>query len=174
MSQLAMLLPDGAPRASSRGFAVREAVHGDEAGLAQVLAAAFGDRTWSDERVQRELTGAEDVLEVFVAEDEDGIVATASARRFEKFPGLGYVHWVAVAPEKRGQRLGRFVVEAVTEYFSRAGVPGVILETDDERLPAIATYLGLGFVPEYLADDHRPRWSQVFAALGDAQSRKEK
>jgi hypothetical protein len=46
----------------------------------------------------------------------------------------------------------------------------VLLETDDFRLAAIKSYLGLGFVPVYRtdaarADDHEARWSAIFATL---------
>lgn len=173
MSQLAMLLPAVAarPTAELGRVVVRRADSGDEPGIAHVLGGAFEDHTWTPERVHAELTGAEDVLAVYVAEDDDGVTATASARRFEKFPGAGYVHWVGVSPDKRGQRLGRVVVEEVIAHFGRLGVPEVVLETDDVRLAAIATYLGLGFVPEYLEDNHRARWSKVFTGLSTAKSK---
>ncbi|MDH2443340.1 GNAT family N-acetyltransferase [Amnibacterium sp. CER49] len=157
---------------TDEGRAVRRATEADEAALARLLGESFDDPTWSAERVQGELTRAADVLAVFVVEDEDGLVATASARSAEKFPGLGYVHWVGVSPQKRGQRLGRVVVEQVVAHFDAMGIGGVILETDDVRLPALATYLGLGFVPEYLDEDHRRRWSAVFSALSGHKGRK--
>jgi mycothiol synthase len=47
-----------------------------------------------------------------------------------------------------------------------------VLETDDPRLPAIASYLGMGFVPLYAAPDHETRWSAVFAQLAVAWRKK--
>ena len=57
----------------------------------------------------------------------------------------------------------------VVEPFAKDGLWPVILETDDEHLPASPRYLGLGFVPHYLDDDHQERWSRVFRAIKAAQ-----
>lgn len=163
------------PSARDDAPAIRTAGTEDEAAIARLLAKAFGDDTWNAERVRSELTGAPDVKAVLVVDDGSGVIATASARHWqEKFPDAGYVHWVAVDPEARGRRLGRAVVDAVVEHFRSAGLTQVVLETDDERLPAIATYLGMGFVPEYLDADHQVRWSQVFSALHSAKVSKER
>jgi mycothiol synthase len=45
------------------------------------------------------------------------------------------------------------------------GCGEAILDTDDFRLPAIRTYLRLGFTPEISADDHAHRWDRIFAEL---------
>jgi mycothiol synthase len=171
MTQLAMLLP-AVPGHLDRADAVpvREAAASDAVAVAQVLAAAFPGETWDEARVRRDLTEAPDVLAVFVAEVDDEVAATASARSVpERFPGQGYLHWVGADPRHGGRGLGRAVVSAVLQYFSAEGLSSVVLETDDERLPAISTYLALGFVPLYLGDDHQERWSAVFTALDRAR-----
>jgi mycothiol synthase len=43
-----------------------------------------------------------------------------------------------------------------------------VLETDDERLPAIKVYLALGYVPQYPDASHEDRWSKIFRALSAA------
>ena len=45
------------------------------------------------------------------------------------------------------------------------GYPAAVLETDDFRIPAIRSYMKLGFVPVYdvRGEDHRARWSKVTA-----------
>ena len=47
------------------------------------------------------------------------------------------------------------------------GYAAAFLGTDDFRVPAVRTYLGLGFVPDYVEDSHRLRWSAVFAKIGE-------
>jgi mycothiol synthase len=59
---------------------------------------------------------------------------------------------------------------AVLRRFAADSRKSSILETDDVRLPAIASYLGQGFIPHYTDPDHEDRWSRVFEQL--AQSRR--
>jgi mycothiol synthase len=171
MSQLAMLLPAGPEHLDPAGaIPVRTTTTRDDEAVALVLAAAFPGEPWDEARVRRDLTGAPDVLAVFVAELDGEVVATASARSVpDRFPGQGYLHWVGADPRYGGRGLGRTVVTAVLRYLSAEGLWPVVLETDDERLPAIATYLALGFVPLYLDGDHQARWSSVFTALDRAR-----
>lgn len=177
MSQLAMLLPTRPPArpsgpAATAAARFRTATAADDEGLAALLGAAFPEQKWGAARVERELTGAADVSHVFVLDDAGVVTATASARHgVAEFPGMGYVHWVGVRPEARGRSLGRAATLRVVEHFAAGGPWPVVLTTDDERLPAISTYLGLGFIPHYVDDDHRERWSQVFVALRDARTR---
>lgn len=171
MSQIAMLLPVR-PRAETSAGALRfrRADERDDEAIASLLDVAFADPAWTTERAHSDLTGAEDVLAVYVLERDGRLVATASARHEQKrFPGLGYVHWVGVAPSERGRGFGRDAVERVDAHLIAEGLWPIILETDDDRLPAISTYLGLGFIPHYIDDDHEERWSHVFAALSEAR-----
>ena len=72
---------------------------------------------------------------------------------------------VCALPEQRGRGLGRLVTLATLHYMRDRGDTNVLLETDDFRIPAVRSYLGLGFVPVYLEDpasDHVARWSDVF------------
>lgn len=139
---------------------------GDEAGLADLLDSAFEEH-WDVARVRRDLLEDSTVRRTFVVRDGARIVATASQRYVEDHPGTGYLHWVAAHPEARGRRLGRTATLAVLHAFLADGLHASVLETDDERLPAITVYLELGYVPVYRADGHEERWSQIFRALGE-------
>ena len=48
------------------------------------------------------------------------------------------------------------------------GLNPAILETNEPNLPALKTYLKLGFCPRLLAAHHESRWEQIFAALNMA------
>ena len=100
-------------------------------------------------------------------EREGETIATASARLLpERFPASGYLHWVAVDPAHQGQKLGHSVSLAVLREFQALGCSDAVLETQDHRLPAIKTYLALGFKPERLDEAHRLRWERINAVLG--------
>ncbi len=170
MAQLVMKRPPGAPALPPEGpMAVREAGSGDAAGLARLLAAAFPEQRWDVGRVNKELLDPPDVPVTYVIEEDGQIVATASVRYNERFPGAGYVHWVGVDPARRGRRLGTVVMTRVMRRFEADGRAFSILETDDFRLPAIASYLGQGFIPHYTDADHEVRWSKVFEQLAQGR-----
>jgi mycothiol synthase len=175
--QLLMRLPalsDLPPaRSLSPGFVVRLAVPADYGQLAELLAEAYGD-TWDAERVAGEFSldnGVEAiylVASVFGQGGPEGrlppgeIVATAAARYLpDRYPNAGYVHYVGVRVSERGKRLGEVVTRRVLVHFADAGLDQAVLETDDFRLPAVRTYLRLGFVPEPRAPGDAVRWSKV-------------
>ena len=51
-------------------------------------------------------------------------------------------------------------------YFEERGFPKLYLMTDDWRLPAVKTYLQLGFEPDLYDDDHEGRWAKLRDTLG--------
>ncbi len=147
------------------GYALRLAEAPDADGIAVVMASAFGPE-WAADRVRRSLLDAPDVETTFVIETAGGPVATASARLDPvRFAGSGYVHWVGVHADHRGQRLGAAVVLAVLDRFRELGCRDAVLETDPPRLPAIRTYLNLGFRPESVGPEHEAMWRDSFASL---------
>ncbi len=166
MAQLVMKRPAGAAEPEVAAVTIREATAADAAALAALLGAAFPEIEWDEARARRDLLDAADVPVTYVIEGADGgLKATASVRYTDRFPGCGYVHWVGVAPEERGKRLGTAVMTRVLSRFAEDGMTTSILETDDVRLPAIASYLGQGFIPHYTDADHEDRWSRVFETL---------
>jgi len=154
------------------GCRVRPLGPGEEEALTRVLQSAFPERAWTVEWVRSALTQAPDVEAVYVVELDGRIVGTASARRVpDRFPGEGYLHWVGVDPGAQGRGLGRLATLRVLHHFRDAGVASVVLETDDFRLPAIRSYLALGFAPQPVHESHPARWRAVLEALGPAGER---
>jgi mycothiol synthase len=177
--QLLMRLPalsDLPPaRSLSPGYTLRQAVPADYGQLAELLAEAYGD-TWDAERVAGEFSLDNGVEAIYVvaspsaAAEGSGqsnrVVATAAARYLpDRYPKAGYVHYVGVRVSERGKRLGEVVTRRVLVHFADAGLDQVVLETDDFRLPAVRTYLRLGFVPEPRAPGDAVRWSKVLRNL---------
>jgi RimJ/RimL family protein N-acetyltransferase len=84
--------------------------------------------------------------------DEAGYLTVMHAAGFASF-------------DHAGKKLGRVVCAAATARFLRAGYRRIYLKTDDWRLPAIVTYLRLGYVPLLYAPDMAERWQAVHARL---------
>ena len=94
------------------------------------------------------------------------LVATACAWRSEKWgKNTGVLHMVAALPEHRGHHLGYHISLAALHQLAREGLHHAVLQTDDDRLPAIVTYLKLGFQP-YLCDPGQAaRWEKIYRYL---------
>ncbi len=172
MTQLFMVHPgpltDFSAPALDSGYAIRKAVQADSRALAELLSEAYDD-AWSAPRVGRELLDAPDVPVTWVIEDSAGIVAVASERILpDSYPDAGYVHYVAVSRRARGHRLGAAVTAQCLIGFGKRGLPTAVLETDDFRVPAVVTYLRLGFVPEIrpqTASVETKSWSELLPEL---------
>ena len=148
------------------GFELREYRKEDLTGLASLMAEAFEDESWSEEKLKSALVEAPDVPVTYVVESQGAIVASASVRLLPaRFPHSGYVHWVASRKSQRGKRLGYFVTLAVLHEFVRRGCRDAVLETQDERLPAIKTYQNLGFKPVFLDESYKGRWERILSEI---------
>ena len=149
------------------GYLLRQSMVGDEEQLAALLSAAFPESEWSEERARLEFTEDPNVISTFVIEKNGLLVATSTALLSpEELPCTGIVHWVGGAPSEKGRRLGFIVTLATLYEFVRIGCKDSLLRTDDRRLPAIKTYLNLGFTPEFTSVTHPARWEKIYALLG--------
>jgi mycothiol synthase len=149
------------------GYMLRRAVPDDAPRLARLLQAAFPEMHWDEEQSRERLLEAPDVTDTLLICREDVCVASASARLLPvRFPGSGYVHWVGSDPEHRGRRLGATVTLAVLHRFVELQCESAVLETEDWRLPAIRTYLRLGFLPIRYGTDPENTWAKISANLG--------
>lgn len=149
------------------GYTLRETQPEDVPAVAAVLDRAFTDEAWDEARLAATLNEQQGVKQTLVVDFNSQPIATASARlQPDRFPGSGYLHWVAVDPDHRGRRLGFFLSLAVLHTFRTLGCTDAVLETQDHRLAAIQTYLKLVFLPEYRDEAHRERWSAITEIIG--------
>ncbi len=106
---------------------------------------------------------------IFVIEHEatGTLVATSFCKNepSEKHPAGGELGWVAGDPDHAGQGLGVAVCAAVTARFIEAGYRDIYLITQDWRLPAIKTYLKLGYEPEIDSNEMTDVWETIFQNL---------
>jgi ribosomal protein S18 acetylase RimI-like enzyme/catechol 2,3-dioxygenase-like lactoylglutathione lyase family enzyme len=136
----------------------------DIADLTGVLAAAFSEMVWTPRKVRESLYDDVTIQETIILIDaESGAIAATATARFvpDRYPNSGYLHWVGAYPHYKGQGLGQYVTLAVLHAFRERGYADAVLETQDMRLPAIHTYLKLGFAPEQYDETHEARWYAI-------------
>jgi mycothiol synthase len=167
-SQLEMLWPPDAdlppvPNVPS-GFRLRPYTPADEAAYMTLLDRAGMGRCPLEYWFQHLLPEG-----FFVVESpQPGRLAAAcfaSHHPAPRHPYGGNLGWLAADPEYSGRGLGRSATAAVVRRLRSAGYHRIYLTTDDSRLPALAVYLRMGWVPLLFADDMRGRWERVCARL---------
>jgi mycothiol synthase len=99
-------------------------------------------------------------------------VATAQLvlHREDNYAPIPELGWVAAAPEHRGKGIGFAVCLAVLRYAAALGHQSLFLRTDDHRLPAIRSYLRLGFQPWMYESTAPDRWAQILARLNSDEA----
>lgn len=105
---------------------------------------------------------------VVVHEASDTLVATGMGQYCpieDLYPDGYEVGWIAADPEHSGLGLGRLVTAMATARLVEEGAGRIYLQTDDFRLPALKTYLGLGFVPHLWSTGMAERWQTICARL---------
>jgi len=127
-----------------------------------------GFKGWtSDSVAQKRLAVIPDGFFVIEHLGTGKIVATTMAthRPTALHPCGGELGWVAADPAHKGRGLGLATCAAVTALFIRRGYRRIYLQTDDWRLPAIKTYLNLGWEPFPYCEGMKERWDMVLKQL---------
>ncbi len=171
--QLQMIWPQGGmidPAAFPlpTGYKVRSFRPGDESEFFHLMHLA-GFEGWDTTTLQPWLARIIPDGWFFVVDEASGaLVCTAMTthRPSEHHPFGGELSWVAGHPGHAGKGLGRVVCAAVVRRFLSAGYRNIYLYTDDWRLPAIKSYLQLGFIPLLFVPEMAERWEQICTQLG--------
>jgi len=149
------------------GFSIRHYQPGDDAHWERILSASFETafESGSFQRIMRDdfAFRAERVL--FVCRDEEPLGTAAAYYRPHFGRETGYLHYVAISPAATGFGLGLQISLACMHQMVREGRTSAVLLTDDHRIPALKTYLKLGYAPLITDESHRDRWRDVFAVL---------
>ncbi|NLZ55841.1 MAG: GNAT family N-acetyltransferase [Clostridiaceae bacterium] len=90
----------------------------------------------------------------------------------------GVVHYLSVLPEARGLKMGHHLMIHTMRYMLRAGMKQLWLRTHAHRLPALNTYLKLGWLPLIDGDATKVEaeiavWRRVYADLRSGERRDE-
>ena len=151
------------------GYGMRTYRKGDEGHWARIISDSFGGRERTAQDTENEITEKRCFYSrrFYFATHHGVPVGTACAwRQSVDEKDVGYVHMVGVVAEHTGHKLGKWVSLAVLSYFRDNGFKCSMLDTDDFRIPAIKTYLNLGFIPVYVEEGQPERWSDIFEKLG--------
>lgn len=150
------------------GHTIRTYLRGDEAAWAAIMNECIGSG-WTAERCRASLIEKPQFEPegLFFAVCGGQPVGTACAwRNAAEERQVGYVHMVGVLRAHRGKRLGWAVTVEVLSYLKRRTFSEARLLTDDFRLSAIRSYLGVGFEPLLTHESHPERWKKVYEQLG--------
>ena len=171
--QLSMIWPDA--RMSHwpewqvpTGYLLRHFRKGDEEAYLELMhIAGFND--WNRDNLNAVLKSAVPNGIVFVEHVATAkIVATAMGwhKQSPLFPDGYEMGWVAADSTHKGKGLGQIVTNAATRALLEHGARRIYLLTDDWRLPAIKTYLKVGYVPLYHKPGMKRYWHKLFITLG--------
>jgi mycothiol synthase len=141
---------------------------GDEIRWINVLQTNGELGEWNLDRVQKAFHAENgrvwpESIHLLVHNDE--VIATACVQLHSDTPTIPELGWVATIPAGRGQGLGRAVSIAVMHFMRKSGFQSCFLRTQDWRLPAIKTYLRLGFVPDLSHESYPDRWQAIYHRL---------
>ncbi len=145
------------------GYTLRTYKPGDEPRFYKIMELA-GWPEWDDERLQPWLAKVIPNGWFMVLEEQaKTIVATAMGLHNYKghTPFWGNLGWLACDPAHTGHGLGLAVSAAVIARFIEAGYKNIDLYTEDFRLPALKTYLKLGYVPDLYQPEMIKRWAAI-------------
>ena len=73
---------------------------------------------------------------------------------------------VACREESRGKGYGVLLSRWALITLKKEGMETAYLTTDDWRIPAIKSYLGIGFVPDTSTKDVAERWDKIKKQIG--------
>ena len=168
--QLMMLRPrldDLPPVELPEGYTLRHYRPGDAAAWDVILAEAFGEGfgPGAFDRIMRQDVAFRPQRVLFVCHDEKPVATSAAWHRPVLGAHVGWLHYVAALKSHAGRQLGMRVSLACLHLMRDEGRSASLLSTDDFRVPAIVSYLKLGYHPLLVHDNQRKRWRDVFAAI---------
>jgi mycothiol synthase len=146
-------------------YSIRGYRPGDERQwLSLLLLAGFDE--WTEEGLQKSLLEPERGPGSRLAFHRGSeLVAASFASQRSANPPTAALDHVVAHPRHAGNQLGYGVCREVIRYLIGRSYPRIVLSTDDWRLPAITTYLKLGFKPVMCRSDMPERWTRVHEAL---------
>ncbi len=166
--QLALRRPhlrDIPPVTLPLGYSLRSYQPSDDEAWNRIICETFKTSSYDFDKAMRQDAAFKPERVLFIVCGDEP-VATASAWLRPQFgPNTGYVHMVGTLPSHQGKRLGYYVSLGVLHRFREDGRIDSVLFTDDFRIPAIKTYIRLGFEPLLIQENQRQRWQMVLKTI---------
>ena len=100
----------------------------------------------------------------FILENGYAVATLTVICNYEKKEG--YIHMVACHELFRGKGYGSLLNQIAESTLKKEGMETAYLTTDDWRIPAIKSYLRIGFEPDLSTEDFRKRWDKIYTKLG--------
>lgn len=174
MRQLSMKLHQYAAPARElpAGYEIRTFRPGDREALKDAVIALTIERM-TDEKLDEKIlchAGLVPAESLFIVWHGEKPVGTACGYLTPE-AGKGTLHMVSVLASESGHGLGMLVCAKAIEWLIGQKTPVIDLTTDDFRLPAVMSYLRLGYLPVIDDEEMLTRWRNVFAQLGVAEKR---
>ncbi len=151
----------------AEGFVIRP-LEDSELEAYNQLRASVGFPAWEPEYLAKFRNKVlKDALFVVEEKATGRLCASAAAEKTDmpERPELGVLGWVMTHPDYNGKRLGRSVSVAVMHRLYQEGYRAYSLLTDDFRVPAVSTYIKLGWQPWLYLDDMEGRWRALADVL---------
>ena len=144
----------------AEGFRLRTISEGDlEKYSALRVSVDFSAWTQEDYRNYQQSVLPEGLF--LIEEISSGKFAASAGAERSAQTDTGVLGWVIAHPDFRGKQLGRAVCVAAMQRLYQEGYRKFLLSTDDFRIPAIKTYLKMGWKPLLYQDDMEPRWRSI-------------
>ena len=99
----------------------------------------------------------------FIVHDGKAVATITVICNTEQKEGL--IHMVACDPACRGKGLGTLMGKIAVNEMKNAGMETGVLRTDAWRIPAIKSYLRIGFQPDLTIEETKADWQEVFQVL---------
>ena len=100
----------------------------------------------------------------FILEDKRAIATITVICNYESKEG--YIHMVACREDCRGKGYGTMLNRIAEYVLKKEGMKTAYLTTDDWRIPAIKSYLRIGFSPDLSTEEFKERWDKIFREIG--------
>lgn len=159
---------DGLPEIEvPEGYELRTYRAGDDQAWCGIMEGNVG-RNWTEEKFAEKMSSdprfaAESLF--FATLDGQPVVSACAWRQTTEENVMGEVHMVGTLEAHRGHGLGHLVNTAVLVRLKELGFQKAHLKTDDWRIPAINSYLKIGFEPLNTHISHAERWDVILDTI---------
>jgi ribosomal protein S18 acetylase RimI-like enzyme len=124
------------------GVSVRAATAADGEAAVALWEAAGLTRPWNDPRADFDLALKTGTSTLLLAEDDRALVGSVMVG----FDGhRGWVYYLATAPDRRGQGIGRTLMSAAEDWLKTLGSPKIQLMVRGDNAMARGFYAALGY-----------------------------
>lgn len=123
---------------------------------------------WRQLRFRKEIlsTVENSKNDIFIVCNADSVIGFTVLHKRSLENNLNEIGYVAVSPECRGRKIGAKLLVHISSEMKKRGIYQAYLRTDSFRIPAIKTYLKVGFYPYIRNEDEYIRWQRIMERLG--------